>query len=110
MSTAVLETEKMLSRLSRAEKAQILQWIVQDLGDVFPGIERQESPAGGVACVVRTRIPVWLLEQTRRLGATDADLLVAYPSLRAADLANAWAYVRTYSSEIDEAISENEAD
>lgn len=110
MSTAVLETEKMLSRLSRAEKAQILQWIVQDLGDVFPGIERVEGLADGEACVVRTRIPVWLLEQTRRLGATDADLLQAYPSLRAADLANAWAYVCAHLLEIETAINENEVD
>lgn len=110
MSTAVLETEKMLSRLSRAEKAQILQWIVQDLGDVFPGIERVPGVAGGEACIVRTRIPVWLLEQTRRLGATESDLLLAYPSLRAADLANAWAYVRAFPAEIDAAIAENEVD
>ena len=110
MSTAVLETEKLLSRLSRAEKAQILQWIVQDLGDAFPGIERLPNAADGPAFVVRTRIPVWLLEQTRRLGASDADLLQAYPSLRAADLANAWAYVRVHEAEIDEAIAENDVD
>ncbi|AQG81776.1 DUF433 domain-containing protein [Spirosoma montaniterrae] len=107
MTTGVLETEKLLSRLSRAEKAQILQWIVQDLGDAFPGIERQPGVLGGAACVVRTRIPVWLLEQTRRLGASDADLLLAYPSLRAADLANAWAYVRSHVAEIDAAITQN---
>ncbi len=110
MSTAVLETEKLLSRLSRAEKAQILQWIVQDLGDVFPGIERVSDDETGTAFVVRTRIPVWLLEQLRRLGATDADLLQAYPILRAADLANTWAYVRVHTVEIDEAIAENNAD
>ncbi len=110
MSTAVLETEKMLSRLSRAEKAQILQWIVQDLGDAFPGIERVAGVADGDACIVRTRIPVWLLEHTRRLGASESDLLRAYPTLRAADLANTWAYVRAYPTEIEAAITENDAD
>lgn len=115
MSTAVLETEwaalrKLLSRLSRAEKAQILQWIVQDLGDAFPGIERVPNGEGVTAFVVRTRIPVWLLEQTRRLGATDADLLQAYPTLRAADLTNAWAYVRVHGTENNEAIAANDAD
>ena len=100
----------MLRRLSRVEKAQILQWIVQDLGTAFPGIERISAVAGGVACIARTRIPIWLLEQTRRLGATEADLLRAYPSLRAVDLTNAWAYVQTYPNEIDEAITENDAD
>ena len=108
MNTAILETEKLLSRLSRAEKAQVLQWIVQQLGDTFPGIERTMSVAGGAACVVRTRIPVWLLEQARRLGTTEADLLRAYPSLRAADLANVWAYVHAYPEEINNAIAENE--
>ena len=110
MNTAILETEKLLSRLSRAEKAQILQWIVQDLGNAFPGIERISGVMGGVACVVRTRIPVWLLEQTRRLGATDGDLLRAYPSLRASDLVNVWAYALAHPAEIEAAITENEAD
>lgn len=110
MSTAVLETEQLLSRLSRAEKAQILQWIVQDLGDAFPGIERVPNAGDETAFVVRTRIPVWLLEQMRRLGATDAHLLLAYPTLRAADLANAWAYVQGNESEINEAIATNDAD
>lgn len=110
MSTAVLETEKLLSRLTRAEKAQILQWIVQDLGDAFPGIECVPNAGDATAFVVRTRIPVWLLEQMRRLGATDADLLQAYPTLRAADLANAWAYTRVHGAEINEAIAANDAD
>ena len=110
MSTAILETEKLLSRLSRAEKAQIPRWIVQDFGDVFPGIEHVSDIMGGVACVVRTRIPVWLLEQTRRVGAMDADLLRAYPSLRASDLTNAWSYVLAYPAEIGAAIAENDAD
>ena len=79
MSTAILETEQLISRLSRAEKAQVLQWIVQDLGGAFPGIERLTGVAGGTACIVRTRIPVWVLEQARRLGATEADLLLAAP-------------------------------
>ncbi len=110
MNTAILETEKLLSRLSRAEKAQVLQWIVQDLGGTFPGIERVPGVSGNDACIVRTRIPVWLLEQTRQLGATEANLLQAYPTLRAADLANAWAYVRAYPEEINEAIAHNDAD
>ena len=110
MSTSVLETEAMLRQLSQADKAQVLHWIVQDLGAAFPGIEHVPNVEGGTACVVRTQIPVWLLEQTRRLGATEADLLRAYPTLRAADLTSAWAYVQAYPAEIDEAIVENDAD
>ena len=108
MSTAVQETEKLISRMSRAEKVQILQWIVQDLGDTFPGIDTHSNVAGGAACIVRTRIPIWVLEQARSLGASDAQLLQAYPSLRAEDLANAWAYVRTHTDEIAQSITENE--
>jgi len=57
---------------------------------------------------VRTRIPVWMLEQARRLGTSEADLLRSYPTLRADDLANAWAYVRSHRDEIDEQIRTNE--
>ena len=102
------QTEQLLSQMSRAEKAQILQWVVRDLGDAFPGIETISSVSGGEPCVVRTRIPVWLLVQARQLGASEADLLKAYPTLRAEDLTNAWAYYRAYHSEIDQQIQENE--
>lgn len=36
---ALKEVEKLLASMTRAEKAQVLQWVVQDLGDAFPGIE-----------------------------------------------------------------------
>lgn len=75
----------------------------------FPGIESYRNVCGGEACIVRKRIPVWLLVQARRLGSSDADLLRAYPTLRAEDLANAWAYARAHPDEIDRQIAENEA-
>ena len=83
--------------------------VARDLGDAFPGIETSVGVAGGEPCIVRTRIPVWLLEQARRQGTSEADLLRAYPSLRAEDLVNAWAYVRAHRTEIDQQIRENEA-
>jgi uncharacterized protein (DUF433 family) len=49
-----------------------------------------------------------MLERARRLGASEADLLHDYPSLRAEDLVNAWAYVRSHRAEIDRQIAENE--
>lgn len=100
--------ENIIEKMTRAEKAAILQWIVQDLGDAFPGIENTPGICGGEPRVVRTRIPVWLLEQARRLGASDAVLLQSYPTLRAEDLANAWAYVRSHRAEIERQIKENE--
>lgn len=102
------ETEKLLVAMTRAEKAQLLQWVARDLGDAFPGIESNPHVSGGEPCIVRTRIPVWVLEQARRLGTSEANLLQAYPSLRAEDLANAWAYVRSHRAEIEQQIHENE--
>jgi len=108
MST-LQEAEKLIAGMTRAEKAQLLQWVVRDLGDTFPGIDVTAGVCGGDPCIVRTRIPVWVLEQARRLGASEADLLHCYPALRAEDLANAWAYVRVHRDEIDQQIREHEA-
>ena len=69
---------------------------------------RDVDVCGGDACIARTRIPVWLLERYRRLGVNERDLLDSYPSLRAEDLANAWAYARIHSTEIDKQIQANE--
>lgn len=108
MST-IQETERLLSNLTRAEKAQLLQWVVRDLGDAFPGIDSTSGVCGGDPCIVRTRIPVWVLVQARRLGTSEADLLRSYPSLRAEDLVNAWAYFRSHREEIERQIGQNEA-
>jgi uncharacterized protein (DUF433 family) len=103
------DIQKLLPTLSPGERAQILKWIVQELGDSFPGVDSRPVVCGGEACIVRTRIPVWLLEQARRLGASEPTLLAAYPSLRAEDLVNAWAYARSHAGEIESNIRENEA-
>ena len=105
---AIDEAEELLSRLSRADKAQLLRWVVRDLADSHPGVESHPDVAGGEACIVRTRIPVWLLEQARRLGTSEADLLRAYPTLRAEDLTNAWSYVRANRDEIENDMRVNE--
>lgn len=107
--SAVQEVEALLAGMSRAEKAQVLQVVVRDIGEAFPGIESNPEVMGGDPCIVRTRIPVWLLEQYRRLGTSEADLLASYPSLRAEDLVNAWAYARAHQDEIDRLIAEHES-
>lgn len=107
--TKLLEQARLLlTELSRAEKAQLLQWVARDVGDVFPGIESRPGVCGGEPCIVRTRIPVWLLEQAHRLGVSESDILKAYPTLRAEDLGNAWAFARTHREMIDAQIAENE--
>lgn len=104
------EAEQAITNLSRAEKAQLLQWIARDLGDAFPGIETTPGVIGGAACIRQTRIAVWMLEQARRLGVSEADLLRNYPGLTAQDLANAWNYVRSHQPEIEAQIAANETD
>jgi uncharacterized protein (DUF433 family) len=101
--------EQLLSGLKKAEKAQLLQWVARDLGDAFPGIDSTPGVCGGEPCIVRTRIPVWVLAQARNLGMSEAEILQIYPSLRAEDLVNAWNYYRSHQNEIDQQIDENEA-
>lgn len=108
-SPTILDTaEQILFSMTRPEKAQLLQWIVRDLGDTAPGIDSLPNVCGGEPRIVRTRIPVWLLVQARHLGASEAELLRSYPTLRAEDLANAWAYYRSHREEIERQIAENE--
>ena len=106
--TTLADIERELPTLSAGEKAQLLQWIVRDLGQAFPGIESTPGVCGGETCLVRTRIPVWVLEQMRRQGVIEADILRNYPTLRAEDLANAWSFVRAHRDEIEQQIHENE--
>jgi len=103
------EAEHLLPRLTRSEKAQLLQSVINDIGDASPGIESRNGVCGGEPCITRTRIPVWLLEQARRLDVSEADIQKIYPTLRAEDLAHAWAYVRSHRSEIETQIIENES-
>jgi uncharacterized protein (DUF433 family) len=98
-----------LAALSKADKAEVVERLAQDISDSWPGIEKTTGVCGGSACIVRTRIPVWVLEGYRRLGWTEAKLLESYPTLRAADLVHAWAYVDAHRQEIDEEIRQNEA-
>ena len=66
---------------------------------------------GGVACIRKTRIPVWTLVHFRELGASESGLLSSYPSLTPEDLRAAWDYYEEHHrEEIDEAIAVQERD
>ncbi|MBV7339589.1 DUF433 domain-containing protein [Chloroflexi bacterium TSY] len=104
----VAEIESQLALLNRAEKAHLVQKLVHDIANTWPGIEKTAGIVGGEARIVRTRIPVWVLENYRRLGWNEAQLLENFPTLRAVDLVNAWAYVDAHQAEIEQAIYENE--
>ena len=102
------ELEKQLRALTTAEKAEAIKVLALDLAHTWPGVEKMPGITGGAACIVRTRIPVWVLEGYRRLGWSEARILENYPTLRAADLVNAWAYADAHTDEIEREIQENE--
>jgi uncharacterized protein (DUF433 family) len=103
------ELEQDLIALSPSEKVQAIQLLAQSLGSNWQGIEKTARVCGGEACIVNTRIPVWVLVESRRIGYSDADLLTSYPTIQATDLANAWTYAAAHAAEIELAIDLNEA-
>lgn len=106
--TSLELVREMLPAMSPGEKAQVLQWIARDLGNASPGIETNPDVIGGDPCIVRTRVPVWLLVQAKRLGTSEANILLGFPTLTAEDLTNAWAYYRSHKIEVEEQIRANE--
>jgi uncharacterized protein (DUF433 family) len=106
--TALQEVEKLLPKLKPAEMAIVLRQVIVYGLYPSPGIDSAPDVCGGEPCIVRTRIPVWVLVQARNLGTSEADLLRCYPTLRAEDLVNAWAYYESHRAEIDQQIHENE--
>jgi uncharacterized protein (DUF433 family) len=103
------DAERLLARMTQLEKTQLLRFLTRDLGGLGLGIEVTPDVCCGEPRIVRTRIPVGILEQARRLGPSEADILCLYPTLRAEDLANAWIFVAAHRDEIDRQIIENEA-
>ncbi|BAY07640.1 DUF433 domain-containing protein [Calothrix sp. NIES-2098] len=103
------ELEQHLLALSPSEKVQAIQLLAQSLGSSWQGIEKTPRVCGGEARIAKTRIPIWVLVEARRLGYSDADLLTSYPNLTSTDLANAWTYAEAHADEIELAIVRNEA-
>ena len=97
------EIENAIAELTPAEKNQLLSQLRRDIG-----IERRADVMGGDACIAGTRIPVWLLVSLKAQGATEADLLLDYPSISAEALAAAWAYAEANVEEIHAAIRAHE--
>jgi len=104
------ETELAIAGLSKDEKARLLKWLARDVENAPSGIEKNPQVMGGAACIRQIRIPVWLLEQARRQGVSEVDLLRNYPGLTARDLVSAWEYIGSHKEEIENQISENEAE
>ena len=50
-----------------------------------------------------------MLEEARRSGASDVELLQDYPGIDARELAAAWSYAEAHTEEIENAIVANNA-
>lgn len=103
------ELETQLQALTPSERADAIQILTQTLSSRSQGITKTLGVMGGGACIANTRLPVWLFVNLRQQGATDAQLLEAYPYLTAADLVNVWAYADAHLEEIVIALQEQEA-
>jgi uncharacterized protein (DUF433 family) len=72
-------------------------------------IQKTPDVNGGDACVRSTRIAVWMLVVSHRLGISDEELRARYdPPLTQADLDAAWVYYQNQREEIEQAIREHE--
>ena len=73
-------------------------------------VEKTPGVCGGRACIRNTRITVWGLVNSLRLGAAHDQILENIVGLTPDDLQAAWDYYRVHPTEIDDDISVNEAD
>jgi uncharacterized protein (DUF433 family) len=103
------ELEHQLLALSESEKVQVVQLLSQPKTSLIQGIEKTPGVCGGSACISGTRITVWGLVESQRIGYSEADLLTSYPTLSATNLANAWVYAAAFPDEIETDIAENNA-
>lgn len=105
---ALKDLESQLLALSPTEKAEAIQMLAHSLNHIWRGITKTSDVCGGDACIAGTRIPIWVLVNARQLGIRETQLLIDYPDLTAADLANAWVYAEANPEEIETAIRQNE--
>ncbi|MBX9580137.1 MAG: DUF433 domain-containing protein [Gemmataceae bacterium] len=72
--------------------------------EIEPLIRKTPDVIGGEACIRRSRVAVFMLVESKRLGRTDAELLDHFPYLTRQDLDAAWAYYAAHPDEIEDAI------
>ena len=72
--------------------ADVLRVLASTSEDDGAAIRSRPEVMGGDDCIRNTRIPVWALVSAKGQGATDAEILEAYPSLTSLDLTAAWAH------------------
>ncbi|KYG06927.1 type III restriction endonuclease subunit R [Sorangium cellulosum] len=96
------------------EMAKIQDILVAHGGDAVgraePVIVRTPGVCGGSARVAGTRIPVWTLHALWRAGASDEQVLAAYPALSLDQLRATRDYVERHRDEIARDLREQEAE
>jgi uncharacterized protein (DUF433 family) len=102
--TVLEKATAFLPKMSNSEIAQLVQRASHQISVDFPGIEKKTGVCGGSACVIRTRIPVWSIVEYMLMGLGNEKILLNFPTLRAQDLANVWAYYDANKTEIDSEI------
>ena len=107
MNTTFDDIREAVLHLPKGDQMRLLSLVALEVADAHPGIDRRQGVCGGSTRIVRTRIPVWLLEALRRSGRSEAQLLADYPSLTAEDLTNAWQYARSHREEMEREIAAN---
>jgi len=110
MITTFDDIREAVLNLPKGDQMRLLSLVALEVADAHPGIDSRPGICGGSARIIRTRIPVWLLEALRRNGRSEAELLADYPTLTAEDLANTWNYARSHREEMDREIAANEDD
>jgi uncharacterized protein (DUF433 family) len=78
--------------------------------DTTSWVQKTPGVCGGRACIRNTRITVWGLVNSRRLGLAGEQILENIVGLTPEDLGAAWDYYREHPAEIEEDIRANEAD
>lgn len=107
--TRVERLAAQIADLPKEEKRQLLRLVLPESEPPTLGVVSDPRICGGDACIVRTRIPVWLLVQARNLGTEDVEILAAYPTLHTEDLEHAWAYALVHPQEIEGQVRNHEA-
>jgi uncharacterized protein (DUF433 family) len=112
----VAEVIDKIEKLDSVDREQVLHRLserfppmpARSISELYPNIVSTPGVCGGVARIIRTRIPVWTLERIRQLGVSESEILRSYPTLRAVDLVQAWSYADSHRQEIELQIKENE--
>lgn len=98
----------LIDGLTPEERSKVLAHIVEMMNIRELGIQHTPGVCGGRARIRDTRIPVWIIVEAKKAGASDLDILRNFPSLTAEDLTNAWRYYLGHRPEIDQDLKEQE--